>query len=144
MAHYGATLARNRELFEAMQAKRIDQQQAMQLFAGAYASFWEVATPDELASLDAKIRRTAELRAERMQKASESFIQRWADEQSKLGIGSTIWSAFNAMTGFVQHDKTARGADDATRVERRIESNLFGVNATRTHEVLAASLALAS
>ena len=71
-------------------------------------------------------------------------MQRWTDEQTKLGIGQTIWSAFNAMTGFLQHDKTARGSDDAARVERRIDSNLFGINATRTHEVLAGALALAS
>jgi phage/plasmid-like protein (TIGR03299 family) len=144
MEYYGDTLRRNVEMFEAMQAQRVSREQAVKLFADTYAAFWEVATPDDLRSPDKRIREIAENRAERMRKASDSFMQRWADEQSALGIGSTIWSAFNAMTGFVQHDKTARGKDDAARVERRIESNLFGVNATRTHEVLASALALAS
>jgi phage/plasmid-like protein (TIGR03299 family) len=144
LAYYGDTLRRNVELFEAMQAKRVDQAQAMQLFADVYAANWEVATPDELASADAKVQRTAELRMERMRKASDAFMQRWADEQSRLGIGSTVWSAFNGVTGFIQHDKTARGADDVSRVEARRESNLFGINANRTHEALAASLALMS
>jgi phage/plasmid-like protein (TIGR03299 family) len=144
LAYYGDTLRRNRELFEAMQARRIDRTQAVKLFADTYSAFWEVATADDFRSADAKVKRTAELRRDRMQLASDAFMQRWADEQSALGIGSTVWSAFNAMTGFVQHDKAARGADDAARVERRMESNLFGVNARRTHEVLATSLALAS
>lgn len=142
LAYYGATLRRNQDLFAAMQAKRVDQQQAMSLFADSYASFWEVATPEELDSPDAKIRRTAELRAERMRKASDAFLTRWTDEQSKTGTGATVWSAFNAMSGFVQHDKTARGADDNERVNSRRDSNLFGINANRTHDVFAASLAL--
>jgi hypothetical protein len=142
LAYYGATLRRNQDLYAAMQAKRIDQAQAVALFAETYASFWEVATPEELSSTDAKIRRTAELRGERMRKASDAFLTRWTDEQSKTGIGSTVWSAFNAMTGFVQHDKTARGGNDGERVESRRDSNLFGINANRTHEVLSASLAI--
>jgi phage/plasmid-like protein (TIGR03299 family) len=142
LAYYGATLRRNQDLFAAMQAKRIDQAQAMALFADSYASFWEVATPEELNNADAKIRRTAELRAERMRKASDAFLTRWTDEQSKTGIGSTVWSAFNAMTGFVQHDKSARGENDTARVESRRDSNLFGINSNRTHEVLSASLAM--
>lgn len=84
----------------------------------------------------------AALRMKRMRAASDLFLARYEDEQSKLGLGDTCWAAFNAMTGFVQHDKIARGKDDADRVERRIESNLFGINASRTNEVLAQSLAL--
>lgn len=142
MAYYGATLQRNHDLFEAMQAKRVDQATAMKLFADSYAAFWEVADATDLASPDGAVKKLAERRAERMQSASDAFMQRWTDEQTKLGIGSTVWSAFNAMTGFVQHDKTSRGKDDAARVDSRRDSNLFGINASRTHDVLAASVAL--
>lgn len=144
LAYYGDTLRRNRELFELMQEKRMDREQSVKLFADTYAAFWEVATPEELSSGDEKIRNTAESRTERMRKASAVFIKRYEAEQLKLGLGETVWAAFNAMSGFVQHDKTARGKDDVDRVARRVESNLFGVNAARTHEVLAHSLALAS
>jgi phage/plasmid-like protein (TIGR03299 family) len=144
LAYYGETLKRNRELFEAMQSRRIDQETAMRLFADVYAANWQVATQDELTSADAKVKRLAENRAERMRRASDAFMQRWTDEQSALGIGSTVWSSFNGVTGFVQHDKTARGENDADRVESRRDSNLFGLNANRTHEAFAASLALMS
>jgi phage/plasmid-like protein (TIGR03299 family) len=143
LAYYGETLRHNRELFEAMQAKKVSEQQVVQLFADSYANFWEVATPEDLSSMDVKIKETAEHRVERMQKASKLFLDRYADEQKRLKLGGTLWAAFNAMTGFVQHDKIARGTDDADRVARRVESNLFGINAHRTHEVLAHALTLA-
>lgn len=144
LAYYADTLRRNRELFEAMQSRQFDRAQTMQLFANTYAAFWEVATADELSHPDADIRRTAKNRMERMQRASEAFLARLAQETTSLGIGETAWSVFNAMTGFIQHDKTARGKDDTARVERRMESNLFGINSTRTHDVLATALALSA
>jgi hypothetical protein len=119
----------------------MDSDARMKLFSDSFASMWEVATPEDLASTDDDVRRTAKNRFERMRKASDLFIQRYADEQSKLGLGDSAWAAFNAMTGFLQHDKTARGEDNANRVGKRIESNLFGINATRTHDVLALALA---
>jgi hypothetical protein len=55
----------------------------------------------------------------------------------------TVWSAMNAMTGFVQHDKVpvAKAATAEAKYEARCERNLFGLGAQRTQEVLAASLA---
>jgi phage/plasmid-like protein (TIGR03299 family) len=144
LRYYGNTLARNRELFETMQAAKMDRDQALQVFSDSYSAFWEVATPEELASADAKQRRNAENRVGRMRKASDAFLARYAAEQEKLGLADSAWLAFNAMTGYVQHDKGARGANDSARVERRRESNLFGLNAHRTHEILAGTLALAS
>jgi len=126
-----------------MQAKKVSEQQIVTLFADTYANFWEVATPEDLSSTDVKVRENAEHRVERMHKASELFIKRYNAEKAQLGLGDTLWTAFNAMSGFVQHDKVARGKDDADRVSRRVESNLFGINAHRTHEVLAHALSLA-
>jgi phage/plasmid-like protein (TIGR03299 family) len=143
LAYYGDTLRRNRELFDMLQAKQFDQQQNLQLFADSYASFWEVATPDELSSADSKIRRIAENRMERMRKASDAFIQRYENEKRLTGLQDSAWLALNAMTGYIQHDKVARGSDDTDRVSRRMESNLFGINASRTNDVLAHCLALA-
>lgn len=140
--YYSETLKRNQELFEALQAKRMDADQRMKLFADIYAANWEVATPEELGSKDEKVRRTAENRLRRMQEASDLFIQRYADEQSKLGLGDSAWAAVNAMTGFIQHDKRARGENDQNRVEKRIESNLFGINATRTLDTFAHAMSM--
>ena len=107
LAYYGATLARNRELFELLNDKAMDRQQGLAVFAGTYAKFWETATPDELNSTDDETRRVASNRLARMENASELFLQRYADEQSRLGIGGSAWAYFNAMTGYVQHDSTA-------------------------------------
>ena len=57
-----------------------------------------------------------------------------------MGGKDTAWGYLNAMTGFVQHDKGARGVDDADRVARRQESNLFGINSQRTQDVLGLAL----
>jgi hypothetical protein len=127
-----------------MNARKIDRQDALKLFAGSYAAFWDAATQDDMTSPDAETRRLARNRYRRMEEAAGAFLARYDEEKTKLALGDSIWMAFNAMTGFVQHDKTARGKDDAARVERRMESNLFGLNANRTHEVLAGALALAS
>jgi phage/plasmid-like protein (TIGR03299 family) len=142
MAYYGDTLRRNRELFDFMQSKKVSHETVMRLFADSYSAFWEVAAPEELSSGDPKLRQIAMNRRTRMEKASAAFMRRYAGERDTLALGDTLWGAFNAMSGFLQHDKTASGSDDAARVARRMESNLFGVNAARTHEVLAASLAL--
>lgn len=144
LQYYQTTLARNKELYEAMAEKKIERKQALELFASAYSNFWEVATKEDLESSDAKVSHLAELRNGRMAKAAQDFLERYDAEKQQLGLNDCPWLAFNAMSGYIQHQKTARGNDDRARVERRIESNLFGLNATRTQEVLCASLALAS
>lgn len=140
LRYYSETLRRNQELFEALQEKRMDRQAAMGLFAQTYATYWRSATDEELSNVDKKIRKTAENRLKRMQKASKAFMDRYIREQEALELGDTAWAAFNSVSGFLQHEK-ARGKDDQTRVARRIESNLFGLNASRTYEVLSAVLA---
>lgn len=142
LAYYGDIRRQNVELFQAMQDKQVSQETVLQVFADSYARFWEVATPADLESTDSKILQVAGNRVERMQKASNLFMERYRAERDSLALGDTLWGAFNAMTGFIQHDKTARGTDDADRVSRRMESNLFGLNSNRTQEVLAGALAL--
>lgn len=140
--YYGESLKRNRELFEALQAKKFSQDQAMQLFAGVYAVNWKVATGDELKSTDESIKRLANNRFERMQKASEAFLARYRTEVEAVGNADSAWAYFNALSGYIQHDKSTRGKDDAERVGNRIDSNLFGLNADRTHQALAETLSL--
>lgn len=142
LAYYRTTLARNLEMYEAMQSKQIDRAQALKLFAATYATFWEAATEDDLTSTDDETRRVAAHRMRRMQEAGKAFLKRFQDEDEKTGLGETQWSYFNALTGFIQHDKKGRGKDDGERVARRMESNLFGINADRTQKVLEAALAI--
>ncbi|MBI2808725.1 MAG: DUF932 domain-containing protein [Planctomycetes bacterium] len=44
-------------------------------------------------------------------------------------IKSSTWTAFNAVTEFVDHVRPSRGADDAERTSRRLDSIWFGSGA---------------
>lgn len=138
LAQYHEVLARNRELFQGMVTRRMDQEQAIKTFAGVYAANWEVATDEDYKTDFAR----AEKRQARMQKAVDAFLARYRKETEKVGIAGSAWAWMNAATGYIQHDVKARGADDGARVERRIESNLFGLNARRTLDTLASFLAV--
>jgi phage/plasmid-like protein (TIGR03299 family) len=142
LKHYQEISYRNRELFEAMAAKRLDREQVTKAFSVMYGSYWVAALPEELTSVDNDVRRLAENRYRRQVEATDSFLARYDAEKTKLGAGDNAWMAFNALSGYLQHDTTARGADDDARIARRVESNLFGLNATRTHEALASIMAL--
>ena len=73
--------------------------------------------------------------------AYQSFTKRWDDEMH-LHNGS-VWGMFNSYSGMVQNDQKARGKDDVDRIDRRRDSNLFGLNIRRTQAAFAAAAALA-
>ena len=62
--------------------------------------------------------------------AYDSFSQRFDDERELTR--ASWWGAFNAYSGLVQHDSKARGKDEMDRLAKRENSNLFGLNTTRT------------
>lgn len=134
---YAAARRSTAEIVAALSRREVASKQELgEFFAAQYArDFGEI--PKNPAD-------KSEMRArERAIDAFSSFSQRWDDERSKFGRNS-LWIAANAYTGLVQHDKKARGANDAARVERRIDSNLFGLNADRTSATFAAALQLCS
>ena len=73
-------------------------------------------------------------RYDKAQSALSSFSQRFDSEL--LISGASAWNALNSYTGLIQHDQKARGGDDADRVEKRVESNLFGLNQERSQAAL--------
>jgi phage/plasmid-like protein (TIGR03299 family) len=143
LSHFSTVRDQNFEMMERLAQTPISQMQADSLFAGSYAAFWETATNEELNSGDLRKRGIAERRLERMREGRAAFLERLNDEARKTGMDLTVWSAMNAMTGFVQHDKVpvAKAATAEAKYEARCERNLFGLGAQRTQEVLAASLA---
>jgi len=54
--------------------------------------------------------------------------------------GASWWNAMNAYTEYCQHDTKGKGKDDLGRVERRLQSNLFGLAANRTMKAFATAL----
>jgi phage/plasmid-like protein (TIGR03299 family) len=141
LQHFATVRDQNFEMMERLAQTPISRMQADQLFAGSYAAFWETATDAELRDPDQRKRGIAERRLERMREGRAAFLERLNDEARKTGMELSVWSAMNAMTGFVQHDKIPVAKTSEAAYEARCERNLFGLGAQRTHEVLAASLA---
>jgi hypothetical protein len=53
----------------------------------------------------------------------------WADtKQTGMRSAGSLWSAVNAITQWVDHERTVKGED--TNDSLRLESNLFGVGST--------------
>jgi phage/plasmid-like protein (TIGR03299 family) len=130
--HYGARLRENRELFEKLQEATITEDQAMRFFANEYATEYVAPLQDELDSTDAETSRLARLRQQRMAKAADQFLTRYRSESQKLEMAGSKWLALNAWTGVVQHDRFGENTDELVKVER----NLFGSNADRSHRAL--------
>jgi phage/plasmid-like protein (TIGR03299 family) len=141
--HYGSVLETNKALFEKLREKQIGEKEALKFFAGEYTRFgWAVPTEAELNDPAKSVRKLAERRREKMDQAAEDFLKRWNEEKATAG-GESAWLAFNALTGVIQHDIGSRGKNDEKRVENRLKSNLFGVNASRSQEILETALNIA-
>jgi phage/plasmid-like protein (TIGR03299 family) len=63
-------------------------------------------------------------------------------EKEEAAIGASAWSALNAYTGWIQHDRRIRRVDPAAREELRLHSRLFGVDADRTTAAYATALTI--
>lgn len=114
--------------------QQVTRDKLIEFFVTNYERDFLVGDPDELSAKQMR-------RMDRMKDAQSSFMRRFDDEHSLAG--STWWNAFNAYSGLVQHDLKARGKDDEKRVESRINSNLFGLNAARTSAALQLALQIA-
>lgn len=80
-----------------------------------------------------------------VQKA-QSVIADWsqkfdADRRRTSGAASA-WTAFNAVTEWLDHDRMVKGKDDSDRRENRIYSNLFGASYEKKSAVRNMALAL--
>ena len=61
------------------------------------------------------------------------LLERWRENldnprNNLPGIGSTAWSAFNAVSEWSDHQRTFRGLDNRMRAERRLDSIWFGAS----------------
>lgn len=132
LATYDFALGRTRDTMEALAKRDVNRQGLIEFFTKCYER--DIASTlkdtDRLSIQKGRERRAAE--------CFESFMDRFAEERDMAG--ASWWNAFNAYTGMVQHDRKSRGQNDADRVERRVRTNLLGVNVDRA--VLAFQTAL--
>lgn len=54
--------------------------------------------------------------------------------------GSNAWTALNAYTGWAQHDRYVKAADDRSRKARRVERALLGESAAMSAEAMGSAL----
>lgn len=121
--NYGKSIEAQKEFANILVAKDVTQEVVQKFFLECYtADFGEI--PENPKDGFEERRRM------KAQSAYLSFSKRFDDERQIAG--ANMWNAMNAYTGLVQHDQKARGKDDVDRLERRVESNLFGLNTDRT------------
>ena len=140
---YDVIRRRNLELFNMMNDKEIDRDLAKKLFAKSYVNEgFAVATEIELMSENMGIRKRAEKRMARMQDACTAFLNRYDRERAETGNGETAWMVFNGLSGYYQHDRGMGGKDDAERLSKKMDQNLFGLGADRAHRAMELVLAV--
>lgn len=127
LQHYHKRINENRELMNKMYVKDVNTAQAQQFFLDNYTrDFGDIPTNPQ--------NKVEQNRRDRAADAYSLFSRRFDDERTIAG--ASVWNCLNAYTGLVQHDKKARGQNDVDRVEKRINSNLFGLNQVRSQEAL--------
>ena len=127
LAGYSAAIEATKNLANDLAKRDVTREEVQQFFLDCYTyEYGEVPTNPKDA--------TEERRKNRAMDAYNSFTRRFDDEREIAG--ASLWNAFNAFSGLVQHDKKARGKDDKDRIEKRVNSNLLGLNAERTGRAL--------
>ncbi len=123
LKHYSEAIEAAKQMAGKLSAKDVSREDVQQFFVECYtADFGAIAANPK----DKKEQR----HRDKATGAYNSFTRRFDDEK---GIaGTTLWNVANAYTGMIQHDLKARGKDDADRINKRADSNLFGLNQKRT------------
>jgi hypothetical protein len=131
---YFTTIQANRTAMLAMRDTGVKTEDLQRFFQDCYSKHFRIVEfnaktePDERA-------------AERAKQGYSEFVKRFENE--KRIAGSTAWNMANAYTGWLQHDKGVGKIPQRT-AQRRYESSLFGVTASRSAEAFRIALQLAS
>lgn len=132
---YHRAIAETRNVIDEMARQEVVQSQLVEYFRTNYErDFNEIpSNPTD---------KKEERRRDKANSAMASFMRRFDDDTQIAG--TTAWNAFNSYSGLIQHGMKARGRSDEDRITRRVESNLFGLNAQRTHAAFAQALMLSA
>jgi len=84
-----------------------------------------------------------EAEANRNRGILQQIMENYESERNNLpGIEHSAWSALNAVTEYVDHDRKSRGRNDQERAENRLQSNWFGSGAQLKNQAYQAALQL--
>jgi hypothetical protein len=88
--------------------------------------------------------RNAQERAERKHAALLStLVEIYHNRRNAGGFGETAWTAFNAVSEWVDHSRPTRGTSDTDRADNHLESITLGSGAQIKDRAWSAALALA-
>jgi len=122
---YGHHIDRQRELMNTLAAKEVTRQQIQDFWLESYQrDFGAIPTKPKTGAAQ----RTRDRALDAVNKMAERF------DREKAIAGTTAWNAFNAYSGWVQHDRK-------TKIEAA-DNNLFGKGADRTMKSFVAALNL--
>jgi phage/plasmid-like protein (TIGR03299 family) len=130
---YFTTIQANRAAMLAMRDTGVKTEDLQRFFHDCYSKHF--------GKVEFNAKTEAEERAaERAKEGYSEFVKRFENE--KRIAGSTAWNMANAYTGWLQHDKGVGKIPQRT-AQRRYESSLFGVTASRSVEAFRIALSLA-
>lgn len=132
---YGQRLEDNRDLMDTLGKVDMDSKGVQQFFLEMHQRHFGAVKDRPKTEKEQKARNKA-------MDAVAACVRRFEAEQ-KLA-GATAWNAFNAYTGFIQHDYASKRKDPTVRAEAKLSNNLFGINAERTMETFRYALMLAN
>ncbi len=123
---YGKALESTKEIFATLAGKDVNTEQVQKFFLESYQADFGAIPENPKNGHEQRARQKAS-------QAFQSFIERFENE--KEIAGTTAWNMANSYSGFVQHDKwnlIKRKRITEARIEKRVESNLFGKNQERS------------
>lgn len=123
LTQFSSAINETKAVMETLAKKEINSDEMKQFFMDCYQSQFQEIPVNPKTGFE-------ERRVEKAKSAFNSFTKRFDEEKGMAG--TTIWCAANAWSGLVQHDRKSGGQDDADRIEKRVENNLFGLSQERT------------
>lgn len=134
MQQYTERLRDNRSMIDALAARDVNSEATARFFLECYTKHFGSVADRPKTEKEEKAR-------DKAMEAVAGCFKRF--ESEKHVAGATAWNAFNAYTGWLQHDRGIVWKDPQVRYERKLNANLFGDVADRTVEAFRLAFSLA-
>tara|TARA_R100000664_G_C2758548_1_gene147522 strand:+ start:2919 stop:3986 length:1068 start_codon:yes stop_codon:yes gene_type:complete len=122
--------------YRAMADKELNTQQMQTLWTDVYVKLW--GNPESARGLHAdreEAQKAVERKHRKMVKVLGEWSETWQQEVDENGLDANIWTAYNAVTNYLDHDRPMRVRQGNDRADARIASNLFGASADMKQKV---------
>lgn len=124
-----ALVEREAEAARALAARKMTPAEVESFFSAVYARMYGAVPPADVSDRGGKAKRTRAL------DMAGDWSRTLGTESDMLGESPNAWLAANAVTRWIDHDRTTRGGD-------RLHSNLLGSAASAKDDVFAEALTL--